>query len=286
LHGKAVRKENCVKPLNYFKSLIRQIQKDKAAYIVYLVLNSMVAAVFVRTLMQRNYESSFICILAFFLFLIPPFVETTFGLRLPNALEIIAFVFVFAAEILGEIEAFYVKVPIWDTLLHTVNGFIFAAFGFCLVEMLNRSRRTKFDMSPFFCATVAFCLSMTIGVLWEFFEFGMDFFFHTDMQKDFFVDAVYSVSFAEPGSNTAVPIEEIVSTTLITASGESITLSGYLDIGIIDTMKDLFVNFIGAAVFSVIGFFHVRHEGKSKFARQFIPEVLTNEEQSDSTKAK
>ncbi len=266
-----------MKPIRYLKSLVLQIRKDKAAYIVYLILNVLVAVVLVRTLIQRNFESSFICILAFFLFLIPPFVETTFRVRLPNAMEIVAFVFVFAAEILGEIECFYVKVPFWDTLLHTVNGFLFAAFGFCVVEMLNRSRKTKFDLSPFFCATVAFCLSMTIGVLWEFFEFGADLVLQTDMQKDFIVNAIHSISFDPNGANTAVSVKDIVETTLITASGEVIKVEGYLDIGLFDTMKDLFTNFIGAVVFSVIGFFHVRHEGKIRFAKQFIPEVLKEE---------
>ena len=262
-----------MKPFRYLKSLVVQIRKDKAAYIVYLILNSLVAVVLVRTLIQRNFESTFICILAFFLFLIPPFVETTFRVRLPNAMEIIAFFFVFCAEILGEIECFYVRIPIWDTLLHTVNGFLFAAFGFCLVEMLNRSQRTKFDLSPAFCALVAFCLSMTIGVLWEFFEFGVDVLLHTDMQKDLILRSIHTVLLDPEGANNVFAVRDIVSTTLVTASGETITVSGYLDVGLFDTMKDLFTNFIGAIVFSIIGFFHVRHEGRSKFAKQFIPKV-------------
>ena len=48
-------------------------------------------------------------------------------------------------------------------------------------------------------------------------------------------------------------------------------LGGYLDVGIIDTMKDLFVNFIGAVVFSTIGYFYVRGRGKGGFAQRFIP---------------
>ena len=207
------------------------------------------------------------------MFLIPPFVETTFRVRLPNAMEIIAFFFVFCAEILGEIECFYVRIPIWDTLLHTVNGFLFAAFGFCIVEMLNRSKRTKFDLSPFFCATVAFCLSMTIGVLWEFLEFGADLLLHTDMQKDIVLRAIHTIALDPAGGNTAFSVRDIVETTLVTASGETITVQGYLDVGLFDTMKDLFTNFIGATVFSVIGFFHVRHEGKNRFAEKFIPKV-------------
>ena len=92
--------------------------------------------------------------------------------------------FIFSAEILGEISSFYVLFPFWDTTLHTLNGFLAAAIGFSLVDLLNRSDRVKFDLSPLFLSITAFCFSMTIGVLWEFFEFAMDQFFALDMQKD------------------------------------------------------------------------------------------------------
>ena len=86
--------------------------------------------------------------------------------------------FIFSAEILGEISSFYVLFPFWDTTLHTLNGFLAAAIGFSLVDLLNRSDRVKFDLSPLFLSITAFCFSMTIGVLWEFFEFadGISFF--------------------------------------------------------------------------------------------------------------
>ena len=54
-------------------------------------------------------------------------------------------------------------------------------------------------------------------------------------------------------------------------NGESLGLGGYLDIGLLDTMKDLFVNFIGAVVFSIIGYFYVKSRGKGKVASKFIP---------------
>ena len=68
--------------------------------------------------------------------------------------------------------------------------------------------------------------------------------------------------------NIAVPVEGI---TDVIVNGKSLGLGGYLDIGLYDTMEDLFVNFIGAVVFSVIGYFYVKHRGKGKVARQFIP---------------
>ena len=110
---------------------------------------------------------------------------------------------------------------------------------------------------------------MTIGVLWEFFEFGMDLFFGTDMQKDTVIHAIHTVTLDPTLSNKVVTIPNI---TDVAVNGESLGLGGYLDIGIIDTMKDLFVNFIGAVVFSLTGFFYARHKGRRKSAAQsFVP---------------
>ena len=179
--------------------------------------------------------------------------------------------FVFCAEILGEIGNFYVHFPFWDTMLHTFNGFMFAAFGFCLVDIFNKTKRFRFELSPVFLALVAFCFSMTIGVFWEFFEFAADAVLGTDMQKDVFRTAVNSVSLPNDLGQKVTHISDVVTTTITTASGEMIVMNGYLDIGLADTVKDLFVNFIGAVIFSVIGFFYVKHRGKGHIASQFIP---------------
>ena len=108
---------------------------------------------------------------------------------------------------------------------------------------------------------MAFCFSMTIGVLWEFFECFMDQMFLLDMQKDTIVHSIGSVMLDPAGGNTPVAIHDITDVIVITADGAQhpLGLGGYLDIGILDTMKDLFVNFIGAVVFSFIGYFYVKN---------------------------
>ena len=184
--------------------------------------------------------------------------------------------FIFAAEILGEVNAFYVVIPGWDTMLHTLNGFLCAAVGFSLVMLLNNDERLTFDLSPLFLALVAFCFSMTIGVLWEFFEFSMDFFLGTDMQRDTVVHAIHSSALDVTRSNKVVTIPDIQD---VVINGQSLGLGGYLDIGIIDTMKDLFVNFIGAVVFSVTGFFYARSKGAKRTpAQSFVPSKKTEEQ--------
>ena len=174
------------------------------------------------------------------------------------------------AEILGELQSYYLRVAGWDTMLHTVNGFLCAAVGFALVDIFNRNQRFTFALSPMFMAVVAFCFSMTIGVLWEFFEYAGDQLLHMDMQKDTVVHAISSVMLNPSGENVAVTISGIED---VAVNGVPLGLGGYLDIGLHDTMKDLFVNLIGAVVFSVIGYFYVKNRGRGRFARQFIPIV-------------
>ena len=133
-----------------------------------MVLRALVILVMILQIFNRNYENVFLCALTLLLLIVPSFLQVNLKIELPTGLEIILLFFVFAAEILGEIEAYYIRFPFWDTMLHTLNGFLMAAIGFSLVDILNRNERFKFELSPFFVAIVAFCFSMTIGVLWNF----------------------------------------------------------------------------------------------------------------------
>lgn len=251
-----------------FSELKNEIKAHKPVFAVYVVLRLLVIAAMVLSFISGHYENLFVCSLSLILFLVPAFIQSNFGIELPSTLEIIILLFIFAAEILGEMESFYIKYAFWDTMLHTLNGFLCAAVGFSLVDVINRNSRVKFKLSPIYLSIVAFCFSMTIGVLWEFFEFGCDSILHTDMQKDFYISDIYSTALDETMSNKVVAVNDI---TEVYVNGEK--LDGYLDIGLIDTMKDLLVNFVGAVVFSIIGYFHIKLRGKSKFASRFIPRL-------------
>lgn len=257
------------------EAMAKELREHKSSFIVFYILRLLVLIILVRQVMLRNYEGTFFCALTIVLLYLPSWVQVQLRIELPPPLEITILCFIFAAEILGEVNAFYVVIPGWDTMLHTLNGFLCAAVGFSLVMLLNNDERLTFDLSPLFLALVAFCFSMTIGVLWEFFEFAMDqFVFRMDMQKDTVVNSIASVALDPTHSNRVVRIQDITDT-IVVAGGEQISLGigGYLDLGIIDTMKDLFVNFIGAVCFSVIGFFYVKNRGKGRFARRFIPRI-------------
>ena len=248
-------------------------QEKRAVTIVYVFLRTSVVLVMLAQLFNRNFENVFLCVLTLFLFAMPSLLEKKLDIDLPNTLEIIILLFIYAAEILGEIGAYYVTFPYWDTVLHTLNGFLCAAIGFSMLDILNRHNRARFHISPLYLAIVAFCFSMTVGVVWEFFECAMDQFFFLDMQKDTVVHSIGTILLAPTGGNHPVALHNIVDVIVVQADGSqtALGLGGYLDIGLLDTMEDLFVNFIGALVFSIIGYFYVLSRGKGKFVKRFIP---------------
>ena len=253
---------------NLSEALYMELREHKSSFIVYFTLRALVIVMMILQLLNRNYENVFLCVLTLILLIMPSLVQVTFKVELPTTLEIFILIFIFAAEILGEISEFYLVFPFWDTVLHTINGFLAAAIGFSMVDLLNRSQKIVFNLSPLFMAIVAFCFSMTIGVIWEFFEFGMDWLIGYDMQKDTVIHTIRSVMLDPAGRNVPYVISNITQTAV---NEQELGLGGYLDIGLIDTMQDLIVNFIGAFVFSVIGFFFVKNRGKGGIAVRFIP---------------
>ena len=265
------------KPRDTVQRLKEAIHKQPAVFAVYVALRLIVLAELVMSIIRGEYESAFICLLVLALFILPFFIQQNFGIQLPSVLEIIILLFIFAAEILGELECYFITYPNWDSMLHTTTGFLCAATGFALIDILNRNSRIKFQLSPVYVALAAFCFSMTVGVLWEFFEFGMDRVFHLDMQKDTVVQSITSVMLDPTNSNTPITIDGIHS---VAVNGTDLGFDGYLDIGLYDTMEDLFVNFIGAVTFSVIGYFYIKHLGKGKLAQAFIPTLSEDEEAS------
>ena len=267
------------KSKDWFNIEYRRVQNKKLVVTVYVLLRLSVIVMLVAQMFNGNFENVYTCILALLLFSLPSLIERRLHIGLPDTLEIIILLFIYAAEILGEIQEYYVIIPFWDDILHTLNGFLFAAVGFSLVNILNRNKRVMLELSPFYMAVTAFCFSMTIGVLWEFFEWGVDTFMAKDMQKDTVLQAIHSVTLHPEGRNIPVHIRDIADVILVHSDGTQTALGvgGYLDIGLIDTMSDLLVNFIGAVVFSIIGFSYVKSQGKGKLAKQFIPQMMEDE---------
>ena len=269
---KTVRKPRKIR----HRELVEHIRQHKGLFVLYMVLRALVILVLIAQLLDRNYENVFLCALTLMLFTIPSVVEIRMDIDIPVGMQAIIMLFIFAAEILGEINKYYLIFPYWDTMLHTLNGFLAAAIGLALIDLLNRSQRFSFELSPVFVVLVAFCFSITIGVLWEFFEHFMDLSFGLDMQKDTVIHEISSVMLNPAGANRPETIRNITSTVV---NGQELGLGGYLDIGLFDTMADLFVNFIGAVTFSVIGFGYLKYRGRrNRIVKELIPTWKGEEE--------
>ena len=248
------------------EALSKEIKEHRSSFAVYMILRTLVIIVLIRQIFAQNYENIFVCVLTLLLFIVPSLVQLTFKVELPIFLEILILVFIYAAEILGEIDNYYFSIPYWDTILHTINGFVCAAIGFSLVGLLNKNEKIKFFVSPVFFAIVSFTFSMTIGVMWEFFEYSMDRFFGMDTQKDTLIQEIHSA-----GVDDQLPAFSIDEIQEVTINGEVISDKGYVDIGLIDTMSDLFVNFVGATVFSIFSYFYSKNSKQFAFIQFFIP---------------
>jgi len=255
--------------------------KSRKVFIVNTVLAVFVIGILVRSLMLGNLNSAFICLMTLCLFSVPAIIKRTFNVKLPETLEIIVLFFIFCAEILGELGNYYMSYPHWDLMLHSTWGFLCAALGFALVDIINQNDKIKFNLSPVYVAVVAFCFSMTVGVFWEFFEFTADTLLGTDTQKDTIITEITSTLLNEAKDGAAVTVSGIKETVI---NGE-VVINGYIDVGLRDTMEDLFVNFIGAFIFSIIGYVYIKHRGNNsrakKFAERFIPTLDEEEIERD-----
>ena len=138
------------------RALRQALRSKKTVTVIYLVLRALVIATLVLQFLNGNFENVFLCGLTLVLFTLPTVIERRIKIDLPDTLEIIILLFIFAAEILGEIQAYYTIFKGWDTMLHTLNGFLCAAIGFSLVDLLNRNERFSLSLSPAFMSIVAF----------------------------------------------------------------------------------------------------------------------------------
>ena len=243
--------------------------------VVYLVLRFFVILCMVDQGFRGNWNNVVLCLATLILFIMPSILSRKFKVDLPNTLEIIVYLFIFSSTILGEIQNFYGVFAHWDTMLHTLNGFLCAAIGFSLVDILNNHDNFHITMTPGFVALVAFSFSMTVGVMWEFGEFAVDRYLVKDMQKDRIVNRISSVKINENNENEPIIIEDINKIEIYSNNNKDIYTieGGYLELGLIDTMKDLFVNFIGAIIYSILGYLYIKNRDEYKFAERFIPRL-------------
>lgn len=168
------------------------------------------------------------CLLGIVAMNLPSFLYKKFHVTIPSNTIIAYLIFLYAAIVLGEVRSFYYRFEHWDTVLHAFSAGMLGSLGFDVVNFLNKSDTIKLQLSPFFVALFAFCFAISIGVLWEIYEFSFDGILGLNMQK----------FRLEDGTN----------------------LIGRL--ALVDTMDDLIIDCIGAFVTSTIGYFGLLHYKK------------------------
>ena len=128
---------------------------SKSKMIVYIIIRALVIGVMIAQILNKNWDNVFICGLTLILLLLPSLLSYQLKIVLPNTLEIIIVCFIFAAEILGEVQEYYVIFEGWDDMLHTMNGFLAAAVGFAMIDVLNEHERVSMTLSPAFVSLAA-----------------------------------------------------------------------------------------------------------------------------------
>jgi len=237
------------------------ITRPLSALLYILVLLCLIGSVFSSDLASVGF-----CVLTLLSFSAEVICEYRFKIYFSPFIRLLIQFFIFSALILGEMCFLYGRVKIWDVILHFTSGFILGAVGVSLFVRLNKKTIEETGLSPAFLVIAVIGFSVFVGVIWEFFEFLCDNSFQTDMQKDSFIDSIYSITLDSRGKNHTAKINGIDS---FSVKGR-IYEGGYLDIGLIDTMKDMAVNFAGAIVFGIILLIHTNK--KNRFTAFFIKE--------------
>ena len=166
------------------------------------------------------------CVLGMVVMFLPGVISRRLKIEIPSGMMVLFVIFLYCAIYLGEVRSFYYHISSWDTVLHWFSGAMIGALGFSFVALFNNAERIPVNLSPFFVAAFAFCFAVTLGVFWEFYEYTFDGLLGLNMQK--FV--------LEDGTQLA---------------GRA---------ALQDTMKDLFVDAIGAFAASLIGYISLKHK--------------------------
>lgn len=232
-----------------------KFEKKKMGKIVRLILSLIVIAIMIRQIFLKEWFMVFACIFTLIVFAIPRVFDKKFNIKFPMALEIAIYLFVFGAEIIGEIGEYYINVSWWDDLLHTVSGMLLAAVGLFFISVLNNENK-RLNLPVFYKVFATFCFSITILALWECFEFGADCLTGSDMQKDTFITTINSVDLNEKKVNKSVSLN--IETIEVNGEDWMKKYGGYLDIGLYDTMYDLLDGLLGASIYSIFSYFYLK----------------------------
>jgi len=165
----------------------------KPARITYISLRVLMAVVFVISVVgfilnnDPSVKSSYLFNCGqsalFLLVSFTPLFLKKLDLDIPDLFYIIFILFCLAHFLCGEILGFFARFGWWDSLLHTFSGMLITLLSFSVINLLNKANGKDFKLSLAFSVLFAFCIAVTIGVVWEVVEFAMDNMFGLNMQR-------------------------------------------------------------------------------------------------------
>jgi hypothetical protein len=187
-------------------------------------MEGVMAAELVGLVRSQNWMMVFATVLLMALMATPVLFRGRFGVPIPSELHIFAALFIFATLFMGEVLNFYQRFWWWDLALHGSAGVLLGLLGFLFVYLVNENELVDVSMRTSFVALFAFFFSVALGTFWEIFEFAMDQLFGTTMQKPKWGDGT----------------------------------------GLSDTMWDLIVDTLGAAVMAFAGWLYMRRAHRER----------------------
>ena len=213
------------------------------AAMIYIIVVLVLAPSHTQIVFERT-KSDYVlmllqCALGIVAIIGPNILQKRHNFIIPSKMMVLYTLFLYGAIFLGEVMAFYYNVPHWDTFLHGLSGAMLGALGYTVISVLNKSDSVPVNLSPLFVAFFTFCFAMTMGMIWEIYEFAADGLFGMNMQKFMLADGTVLVGHA----------------------------------ALADTMKDIIVDVLGSLLASVIGFFSIR-KGKG----WYIPTLTDTKE--------
>lgn len=230
-------------------------------YIIFCLVSSILCCI---DFQPRNFLMSL-----FFVLFVPVVLIAEYAVKIRLGELFIASAYALAAgSILGSCFNVYTTVPFFDTVLHGISGVLFAALGFAIAEKFFG--KVNDDRNFFGSLLLGFCFSLAIAVLWEIFEYGCTAAFGFDMMEDSIVTHINSYLLSGNHTET-VELDGIVKTVIYYGEGKTYTIDGYLDIGLIDTLTDMIICTVGAAIFAIIS--TLSYKKCPKINQMLIPQI-------------
>ncbi len=222
--------------------------KKNIGKIIYITFMVLALISLIQSIYLKNLASVGLSALALIVLSLPNIIKKMFKLEMSLLLEVLLYIFIYSGIVLGSVYRLYDNFEMWDNILHYSSGILTSLIAYSLIYILGKKNNLSISLILIFC----FSFSLMTGVIWEFIEFTCDNTIRGDMQKDSIVSSITTTIYKD-----RLSIKDIDYTIIYSKGKEYKIDNGYLDIGLTDTIKDLFANFLGAITYVLLLYYHL-----------------------------